>query len=40
MNDIRDAFRSSSYGYGRLLVKNSSHLYWEQVGDINGQVIE
>lgn len=35
------AFRSSDYGYSRLQIFNSTHLYIEQVSDdLNGQVID
>ena len=27
----RTAFRTSSYGYSRMTIYNSSHLYWDQV---------
>lgn len=27
----RTAFRTNTYGYGRMTVYNSTHLFWEQV---------
>ncbi|CAB3223364.1 unnamed protein product [Arctia plantaginis] len=35
------AFRSNDYGYSRLLARNKTHLYFEQVDvDLKGQVID
>jgi len=34
------AFRSSTYGYGRLTVYNSTTLHWEQVLASTGQIID
>jgi len=34
------AFRSSTYGYARMTVYNTTHLHWEQVLDSTGEIID
>ncbi|RYG48747.1 hypothetical protein EON67_07305 [archaeon] len=34
------ALRLNIYGYGRLTVKNSTHLYWEVVNDADGSIAD
>jgi len=35
------AYRSSDYGYSRMTIHNSTHLYWDQVSDDkNGEVVD
>jgi len=34
------AFRSSTYGYARMLVANTTHLHWEQVLDKTGEILD
>ena len=32
--------RSSTYGYGRLELTNKTHLFWEQINDDDGSVVD